>query len=238
MPFRTPRRPAVRNAVANHQTGCLSCHPGQHNGSVDPHGDDYSCGPCHGNGCYCHGAWTPVPTPHTTSDALPYYVNDAVVHLSATRRGLRLVRHQARRTIGSIRERRRPGTVITIPAPASGSQDHTLTFWSIDWSGNTEAAHTATFTVAHDSFPPTTTTNAVGRAALHGRHDVHADARRRAFDRRGHVVADGQHDRHLDGRDVAPLSRVRASGTAAHTLYFYSADSRNNTETVRRSAST
>ena len=46
---------------------------------------------------------------------------------------------------------------MSVPQPASGTESHTLTFWSEDWSGNTETPKTVMFTVSRDITPPVTT---------------------------------------------------------------------------------
>jgi len=53
------------------------------------------------------------------------------------------------------------GTAITVAAPASAPEEHTLRFWSVDNAGNVETAQSVTFTVEpSDSTPPTTTSDA------------------------------------------------------------------------------
>ena len=48
-----------------------------------------------------------------------------------------------------------------VAQPASGTQAHTLEFWSVDAAGNVELPHkTASFTVTADTVAPTTTSNA------------------------------------------------------------------------------
>jgi len=51
------------------------------------------------------------------------------------------------------------GTVIAVAQPGSGTATHTVQFWSIDGSGNTEAAHAGTFTVTADLVAPISTTS-------------------------------------------------------------------------------
>jgi len=49
------------------------------------------------------------------------------------------------------------GTTISIPQPAGSPVAYTLTYWSEDWSGNVEIAHTFSFTVNRDTTPPVST---------------------------------------------------------------------------------
>lgn len=120
---------------------------------------------------------TPTPTPTmtvmpmstpdatcavTVSNAVPSYRGDAVLHLSATDNvggwgvgylyytlddsPTRLIRVPVDWTnsMGSMNCE----ASITVPAPATGSVAHTISFWSQDNYGNVESATTKAFTVS------------------------------------------------------------------------------------------
>ncbi len=226
----------VKAAVANHDTHCTTCHPSQH--VYNDHSDlydqgDWSCGPCHGSGCtQCHSAWTPVPTPVTTSDAKATYINDAVINLSATDNvsgsfGIKAT-YYALDGAAAV-----SGTQITIPAPAVGTQAHTLRFWSTDWSGQTETANTVLFTVSADIYPPVTTSNVVSGKTYAGDQTFTLAA----TDANSSVAGtwwqlDGTAPGGWTSGTSVPVAGP-LTGTASHTLYFYSRDVKGNSETTK-----
>ncbi|MEW6521389.1 MAG: hypothetical protein AB1461_18470 [Thermodesulfobacteriota bacterium] len=85
--------------------------------------------------------------PVTTADAQASYFNHANISLSASDGGDSGVKATYYSLDG--------GAVITgssVSVPGSpGTFDHTLAFWSEDWSGNVEAAHTVNFSVTAGS---------------------------------------------------------------------------------------
>jgi len=223
----------VRNAVAANDTSCSTCHPGDAhdwNISFNHDGEDYSsCGPCHGNGCYCHSAWTPVPDPHTTSDAIASYVGGASVRLTATDNvsGSFGIKQTYYTVDGGPTQ---TGTLITVPAPASGTQSHTIRFWSTDWSNKTETPHEASFTVSRDVTPPVTTSNALAAYGTTATITLTATDDSRDFGARYTFF-------NLDGSGwttgtVVTVPRS-AGGTIPHTLEFLSVDWTGNRETTK-----
>jgi hypothetical protein len=108
------------------------------------------------------GTFTVTPDtapPVTTSDAKASYAGPVTINLTAADNAT-LPAYGVRGTYWSLDGG--PviaGTVITLPQPANGTESHTIHFWSVDQSGNTEAPNSATFTVTHDGVAPTTTTN-------------------------------------------------------------------------------
>ena len=98
-----------------------------------------------------------ITSPVTTSDAKSSYIGPAVIHLSATDNGTSFgIRTTYYRfDNGPVQQ----GTTATYPQPASGIETHTLYFWSVDYAGNLEPEHDATFTIQPDTVAPTTTSN-------------------------------------------------------------------------------
>lgn len=120
----------------------------------------------------------------TTCDAVGSYRGDAVMHLSASDNAdgwgvgyvyyklddapVRLVRVPVDWTAGT-------GTfacdaTVTVPAPGTGAEAHTLKYWTQDNYGNVEAAHTSTFTVAARTVMPMSIT--ANRSSVYVRHPV------------------------------------------------------------------
>jgi hypothetical protein len=95
--------------------------------------------------------------PVTTSNAAPSYTGPVVIKLSATDNATSLgakttyYRFDNGATLS--------GTTAQLPQPATGTETHTLHFWSVDYSGNIEGENSATFTVTSDNFAPTTTSD-------------------------------------------------------------------------------
>lgn len=110
------------------QAVCESCHDG----------DDWStpwenCQSCHVTAT--NGA------PVTTSNAQNEYTGTATITLSSPGVAYTFYRLDGAAKVG--------GTVVTVPAPATGTASHTLEFWSVDDYGNEETPHkTKAFTVS------------------------------------------------------------------------------------------
>jgi len=118
------------------------------------------------------------------------------------------------------------GTVILVPAPTTGSESHSVRFWSVDNDGNVETAKTASFMVSPDSTPPATEfdgqTSNVGPASIallatdNGTSGVKATYYR------------------LDGAPIAAGNFLAVpepiSGTQNHSLEFWSVDWSDNEE--------
>jgi len=92
--------------------------------------------------------------PSTTSNAKTSYVGPAVIRFTATDNGSAGVMTTYYSVDGGPPV---AGTTATVPQPSSGTAAHTVSFWSVDWSGNVEDAHLAEFTNSIDSTAPTTT---------------------------------------------------------------------------------
>ena len=94
--------------------------------------------------------------PVTTSDAKAQYWHDAVIKLTATD-------DDANHPIPTTYYRfdsgaTQSGTTATLPA--SGDTTHMIYFWAVDYSGNVEAAKSATFHFGvGDTTPPTTSSS-------------------------------------------------------------------------------
>jgi hypothetical protein len=81
--------------------------------------------------------------PVTTSNAGSTYYGNTTITLTATDASFLGVKNTYYTLNGGPVQ---TGTRVSIPA-TSGTVAYTLAFWSDDWSGNVEAANTATFTV-------------------------------------------------------------------------------------------
>ena len=153
----------VVNAIRDHATGCTNCHTDAHasvshqavhdGGACDCHGlgatsyennaSTDNCGACHTLAGVVDG--TP---PVTTSDIIASYFGPATIHLSAADEpamGGSHVAHTYYRLDGAAQVE---GAQIDVPAPANGSQAHSIEFWSVDGAGNVESPHiTQGFTI-------------------------------------------------------------------------------------------
>ncbi len=231
---------AVKSAIANKVTDCTACHASQHAGENGDHEDIYNNGcDCHdiaswdypeGSCTACHPASAPSPRPSTTSDAKASYIGDAVINLYPNDNvngtfGIKATYYSLDGAAAAV------GTQIAVPA-TGGTDTHTLRFWSTDWSGNTEATNTAQFTVAPDTFPPTTTSDIVPGKVYAGDQTFKLTA----TDANSAVAGtwwqlDGTGGAWTSGTSV-PVT-APSSGTLSHTLYWYSRDSKGNTEAVK-----
>ena len=121
------------------------------------------------------------------------------------------------------------GTSIAVTAPASGSTPHTITWYSRDVAGNQEAQKSVTFTVAAaaDTTAPTTTCSAVSGATYTGPQTFTLSA-----SDAGSGVAGTWY--RLDGGALTAGTSIAvtapASGSAPHTITWYSRDVAGNQE--------
>jgi len=92
--------------------------------------------------------------PVTASDAQASYVGPVTITLTPTDASSMGVRNTYYTVNGGAAQ---SGRTISIPQPASGTVPYTITFWSDDYSGNTESPKSASFTVTADVTPPVTT---------------------------------------------------------------------------------
>jgi hypothetical protein len=96
---------------------------------------------------WIYGAVADTFPPVTTSDAQPYYVGLATIHLSANDVGSAGVASTYYRVDGGSQQ---SGTTISVP----GIGSHTIEFWSVDTLGNTESPHK---TAGFYTYPTATT---------------------------------------------------------------------------------
>ncbi len=102
--------------------------------------------------------------PTTTSNAVGSYNGPATVRLTAidngTSFGVKTTHY--RLDGGPVLT----GTTVLVAQPGSGTEAHTLDYWSVDYAGNTEAQQSAAFTITADKVAPTTTTNLLPRTTF------------------------------------------------------------------------
>ena len=122
------------------------------------------------------------------------------------------------------------GTSVAVPAPASGSASHTLSWYSLDVAGNQEATKSATFNVQSlppaDTTPPTTTSSFNPAAGANFR--TNQPVTLAASD--GGSGVRSTHYRIDSGAYVQGTSFLVTEGL--HTFSYYSVDNANNTETA------
>jgi len=156
-------KPADSFTTWNRSCSQGSCHVGlDHSGDGAHNAFMYDCESCHDSDTWyvdfaaCDGCHNPASeAPSTTSNVQPSYVGAATIQFSASSFSFTFYRLDGGAKVAS--------TTLVVPPPASGSQAHTVEFWSVGDSGLVEAPHkTATFTVAADTQPPVTTSNALG----------------------------------------------------------------------------
>jgi predicted CxxxxCH...CXXCH cytochrome family protein len=128
------------------------------------------------------------------------------------------------------------GTSISVPAPASGSASHTLSWYSLDVAGNQEVTRSVTFTVqlpVADSTAPTTTSsfNPAAGAVFNANRQVTL----LATDNAGGSGVRATYYRIDGGAYVQSTSFTVTEGV--HTFSYYSVDNANNTETAHVSNS-
>jgi len=170
---------------------------------------------------------TDVTPPVTTTNALASYVGTATVSLTATDTGGTGIRTTFYRVDGGAVQQ---GLNIVVAPPVSGAPvSHSIGFWSVDNAGNTEGENTVTFTVAPpaDTIAPTTTHN--GTAPYTGQATITLTP----SDNTGGSGVKATYYR-IDGgaqqTGTVIVIAPPASGSAAHTIQFWSVDNANNTE--------
>jgi hypothetical protein len=168
-----------------------------------------------------------MTAPTTLSNALPSYAGSANITLTPSDTtggsGVRYTYYKI--DAGS----QVSGTAITVAGPATGLPvSHSISFWSVDWAGNTEVAKSATFTVSPpaDVTPPTTTSNAAAFYA--GPSTITLTA----VDNTGGWGVDKTYYS-VDGAAAGVGTAVPTGGSGAHTLRYWSTDLATNKETTK-----
>jgi len=167
--------------------------------------------------------------PATTSDAMASYAGMATVELTATDgiggSGVAETRFRVDSGPEQI------GTLVTVAPPASGTESHTLYFWSVDQVTNTEVEKSTSFSVEAavlDTTPPTTISSfdPVAGAVYNTPQSVTLSA----TDAGGSGV-DATYYR-IDADSYVQGASFSVATDGLHTFSYYSADSADNTETV------
>jgi len=196
-------------------TGCEQCH--QPDWSVP----EATCATCH--------SITETVAPVTGSNLKPTYIGAAPIRLTPTDAlpssgldGTFYVLDGGTRV---------SGLATTVPGPVSGTQSHSIEYWSQDNAGNVEVHKLAAFTVTADTVPPVTTANA--------KPIYYADAAITLMPLdNGSIPVRGTYYS-LDGGPTQAGNRLTvprpASGSAAHTLVFWSVDGSGNEELPHKS---
>lgn len=167
--------------------------------------------------------------PLTRSDVKSAYVGLAVIDLSSQDDGSIPLLGTYYTIDGGPRT---AGTRISVPQPANGSQTHTITFWSIDGSGNEELPHnTATFTVTADTTAPVTTSTAPQYDRTSGPLGVYFTAIDPSPD--SGVAATYVS---LNGDVASATNYVSITSPGVNTLEFWSVDKAGNVETPHKRA--
>ncbi len=165
--------------------------------------------------------------PVTTSNAVSSYTGTATITLSATDSGGSGVRETYYILDGGPL---RTGTTVLVAPPSYGIASHNLEFWSVDHANNTETPHnTASFDVAA---PPDTTAPTTGSDAV-SYYIGTATITLTAADNPGGWGV--EHTYYiLDGAGPVEGTVVTVpppgSGSASHTLQYYSVDRAGNIE--------
>jgi hypothetical protein len=123
------------------------------------------------------------------------------------------------------------GTSLTIPGPSSGTQSHTIEYWSTDRAGNVEVHKTFGFTVATDTVAPVT------RSDAKASYNADATIKLTATDN-GSLPILGTYYQ-LDGGPVQTGTTATVpkpvSGTQIRTLTFWSVDGSGREELPHKS---
>jgi hypothetical protein len=238
---------APANSITTWSKGCSqgACHPYYHDLASSGHDGEYdggngNCDNCHnsvgwggwdGKGSAswcgtCHGLGADVTPPNSTSDVKTAYIGTASIAISATDN--RIVKSKYYRLDGGATQT--VNGALLVEPPASGTQTHTLEYWAMDWSQNTEVRHTATFTVTPDLQPPVTSSDAtsayIGSAAI----------RLTATDNATSLGVRNTYYRFDSGAVTTGTVAVMpqpASGVETHTIYFWSLDFAGHVEAER-----
>jgi hypothetical protein len=192
-----------------------------------------SCWECHGDSVgkcttpACHGYNRVLPK--TTSDAQATYLGAANVKLVATATDSTVFRTYYRVDGSTVQS----GTTIVVAPPASGSATHTLEFWSLDSTLNSEEHHLVDIRViasGADTVAPTTTSDAV--SSYLGTATITLTA---SDNPGGQGVKATYYI--LDGAPAVKGTSIvippPAAGAQTHTLQYYSVDNALNTETAK-----
>jgi len=198
------------NAVAS--GNCSACHD---EGSFRLYPTD----PC--VGCHAHPNAGDTTAPVTNANILSYYGGTARIYFDMTDSGKVGIGTTFRKLDGGAVAK---GDMVDITVPG----EHTLEYWSVDQNGNEELPHkTATFTVAPDTTPPVTTSNA--RSAYEGPASITLSASDASY-----LGVKGTYYKLNGGATVQGRTisiPQPASGTIAYTLEYWSDDYNGNTET-------
>ena len=173
-----------------------------------------------------------IAAPVTTSDAVTSYAGTATVAFTARdNAGGVGIRGTFYRVDSGVAQQ---GAAVQIAPPASGSAQHTVTFWSVDNVGNTEPEKSVRFTVlpAPDTVAPTTTSDTV--ASYAGTATIALSS----TDNLGGSGVACTYFRVDYGPQQAGTTIVVPApleGTVAHHVDFWSVDAAGNVEAARRS---
>ena len=164
--------------------------------------------------------------PHTTSDAVESYLGTAIVTLYPTDggSGVQATFHRIDSGVAVM------GPTITIAPPVGVQVEHTITFWSVDRSGNVEVEQTVRIWSwpATDTLPPTTSV-LNGAASYTGTATISLVASDNVggsgYSHTHYTVDDG-----LEATGTTIVVGPPATGTASHHIDFYSVDAAGNIE--------
>jgi hypothetical protein len=193
-------------------TSCDSCHVGEYrDGFAD-------CGRCHTVNDY--------KAPTSSSDALPSYIGPARVSIGVDdpwpSSG---IAHIYVKIDGATAVE---NSTIDFAPPASGTDVHTIEYWSVDNAGHEELTHkTATFSMTNDAAPPETTSNAKDSYSGIARIKLTATDNGTQYGVKAtrYVLDDGPQ---VQG---TAITIPNPDATASHTLEYWSVDYSNNEET-------
>lgn len=223
-----------------------SCHSSYHPGASDGHDSEYNlnnCSRCHDSnreGWYndyawdwiaradfcseCHTLKPDTNPPVTESDLKATYIDDARISLTAFDPwGIQAIYY--RLDGGATQTYSSP---LTVAAPVSGSQAHTLEFWAKDKSGKVELPNTGNFTIFGDTTPPATTSNARALYGADATIQLTPTDNSTSFPVAATYYKDGASGTVQSGTTV--LIPEPVSGSEEHTLYFWSVDHAGNVE--------
>lgn len=221
--------------------GCQQggCHTTYHADASRAHWSvENDCNKCHGSSWAvtasacpnCHAVFSASDTvpPVTTSNAKASYVGAADIEFSVTEGG--------KVGIATTYYRLNGGTLhVGSKALINVAGTYTMEFWSVDQAGNVESPpRTASFTIAEDTTPPITTSNA--GAAYYNPVTI----RLTATDNSSTGVKATYYT--LNGGPVQTGTSIYipkpASGTVSYTLQFWSEDYSGNVETPKTASFT